>query len=212
MCPARLRVDAWPGPQHGDQDPRKPCSQRRPSAGSRRRAAKCPWVPNPSCVSYSLSVFSRSFPARLLNQSRPCYEGRLSVPGRALLLVCALGLLGPLALATHLKPDSQGFGTHRQLGLRPCAFLTVFGVRCPICGMTTSWACVVRGQLPSALRANAAGALLACLAMCVGPWATASAIWGRWVLVVPSDRLVIGTLAAIWTLTMLVWIGRLITG
>lgn len=45
----------------------------------------------------------------------------------------------PLLLARWLRPDTHGFGTHRQLGLPPCTFLWMTGFPCPFCGMTTSW-------------------------------------------------------------------------
>ena len=51
----------------------------------------------------------------------------LGWPIRCLLLVAAAGLVGLLVLARKLEPDPRGFGTHTQLGLRPCAFLTADG-------------------------------------------------------------------------------------
>ncbi|MCB9777489.1 MAG: DUF2752 domain-containing protein [Alphaproteobacteria bacterium] len=54
-----------------------------------------------------------------------------------------LGLALPsgvvLAIARSLTPDPAGMGTHRQLGLGGCAFLTATGVPCPMCGMTTTF-------------------------------------------------------------------------
>ena len=47
--------------------------------------------------------------------------------------VVALGrggrLLGLVVLARRLEPDPRGFGTHTQLGLRPCSFLRATGRR-----------------------------------------------------------------------------------
>ena len=34
-------------------------------------------------------------------------------------------------------------GTHQQLGLPPCNFVTLTGYPCPACGMTTSFALLV---------------------------------------------------------------------
>ena len=52
-----------------------------------------------------------------------------------------------LWIATLLQPDPSGIGTHHQLGLNPCGFLTEIGYPCPMCGMTTSFAHYVQLQL-----------------------------------------------------------------
>lgn len=83
---------------------------------------------------------------------------------RRLMLAGALVVAIPLMVATRLTPDPAGLGTHQQLGLPPCAFRAVWGVRCPACGMTTSWAYFVRGQFVSSMQVNLAGAMLAALA------------------------------------------------
>ena len=44
------------------------------------------------------------------------------------------------ALARSIEPDQRGYGTHEQVGLPPCTFIRVFNVRCPTCGMMTSFA------------------------------------------------------------------------
>ena len=68
-----------------------------------------------------------------------------------------------LITAASVSPDCQGMGTHRQLTVTPhaCAFVTMTGLPCPTCGMTTAFAYTVRGQVGSALRAQAAGCVLA---------------------------------------------------
>ena len=45
-----------------------------------------------------------------------------------------------LAIATQLDPSPSGYGTHLQLGLGSCSFLRIFGIPCPMCGMTTTFA------------------------------------------------------------------------
>lgn len=57
--------------------------------------------------------------------------------------------------------------------------------------MTTAFAHFVRGQLPSALRANICGAILAFATLLVGVWAWVSAIWGRYLIPPPRDRTLI---------------------
>jgi len=52
-----------------------------------------------------------------------------------------------LLIARLLQPSADGFGTHRQLGLPPCAFLHFTGIPCPSCGLTTSVAHAARLHL-----------------------------------------------------------------
>jgi hypothetical protein len=49
-----------------------------------------------------------------------------------------------LLIARFLRPSANGVGTHRQLGLPPCAFLHFTGFPCPSCGLTTSVAHAAR--------------------------------------------------------------------
>ena len=42
-------------------------------------------------------------------------------------------------IALSLTPDPAGMGTHRQLGLGSCAILSMTGLPCPMCGMTTTF-------------------------------------------------------------------------
>lgn len=52
-------------------------------------------------------------------------------------LVLAIGTV--FTLSALLVPSSDGHGTHLQLGLGPCTFLTLTGLPCPMCGATTSF-------------------------------------------------------------------------
>ena len=79
-------------------------------------------------------------------------------------------------MARTLEPDPRGFGTHEQLGLRPCAFATLTGRPCPTCGMTTAFAWFMRGRLDRSWRANPAGCLFALLAIPLMVWLVASAV------------------------------------
>ncbi|MEM6470271.1 MAG: DUF2752 domain-containing protein [Planctomycetota bacterium] len=76
-------------------------------------------------------------------------------------LVGAIVLTIPFILAMSLDPNPDGLGTHRQLGLPPCSFVMLWQIRCPMCGMTTSWAYLMRGNLLDALRSNPGGVILA---------------------------------------------------
>jgi hypothetical protein len=59
-------------------------------------------------------------------------------------LACAALSAAMLVTARLLHPSADGVGTHRQLGLPPCAFLHFTGIPCPGCGLTTSVAYAAR--------------------------------------------------------------------
>src|SRR5262245_15153515 len=94
----------------------------------------------------------------------------LTVAARCFALLAGLALAAMLAVAVWLTPNERGFGTHQQLGLPECSVLAAFHIRCPACGMTTSWAYTVRGQLWRAATANCGGMLLAIGAILLAPW------------------------------------------
>jgi hypothetical protein len=134
---------------------------------------------------------------------------RFTAKARLGLAAAALGLLVPLAVAAWLRPDPNGFGTHRQLGLPPCTIVWLFGVRCPSCGMTTSWSHAVRGQWLHAIGSNVGGALLAAMAMVAGPWLLVSATRGRWLVGRPGDRTLAVIASAVIVITLFDWVYRL---
>ena len=80
---------------------------------------------------------------------------------RFALLAVAMIPISLLAIASQLEPSASGLGTHQQLGLPPCSFRMLLGIRCPGCGMTTSWAYFVRGQWDASLAVSLGGFLLA---------------------------------------------------
>jgi len=82
-------------------------------------------------------------------------------------------------------------------------------MRCPACGMTTSWAHAVRGQLPSALRANVGGTMLAALAVIAAPWGVVSGFRGRWLWPPPSDLWIAALTISILLVTLADWGTRL---
>jgi len=104
---------------------------------------------------------------------------------RVAFLATAAALAGMLVVAAVLRPDPRGYGTHEQMGLPPCSFDEVFQVRCPSCGMTTAWSHTVRGQLIAALKANAAGAVLALSAILALPWFAWAGVAGVWPRLTP---------------------------
>jgi hypothetical protein len=131
---------------------------------------------------------------------------------RLLLTAAAVGLLGLLAVAAWLEPSPAGIGTHQQLGLPPCTFWMLFGRPCPTCGMTTSWAHLVRGHVASAFRANAGGTLLAMLAIAAVPWLLGSARRGTWIGVLPNGVAAACISTIILVVILIDWVLRLLSG
>jgi hypothetical protein len=74
------------------------------------------------------------------------------------LLFAALPLI--LIVAHSLSPSAQGLGTHTGLGLPPCGFYSIFHKPCPSCGMTTSFALMMHGNIIAAVKAQPAGVFL----------------------------------------------------
>ncbi len=71
-----------------------------------------------------------------------------------------------LGIAATLEPSSSGLGTHHQLGLPPCSVRVLWGIRCPVCGMTTAWAHFADGNVLASARANVGGLFLAIYLLC----------------------------------------------
>ncbi|HVU85954.1 MAG TPA: DUF2752 domain-containing protein [Pirellulales bacterium] len=126
--------------------------------------------------------------------------------------MAGLILVGLLAVAAGLQPSPTGLGTHEQLGLPPCTFRWLFGMRCPSCGMTTSWSHAVRGELTAALAANVGGALLAFGSIVAAPWCVVSAAAGRWLVRPPRERVLAAAALFVAAVTLVDWIYRVTTG
>ena len=109
-----------------------------------------------------------------------------------------------------LQPYEQGeplrMGTHQQLGLPECNFKALSGLPCPSCGMTTSFALLVRADVWNSMRANFAGTMLASIGLLFIPWAFASAFFGRFVFI-RSLELVVFRLAVVF-LSSCLGVGR----
>lgn len=133
---------------------------------------------------------------------------RLGALSRVALGVFALVLAGLWVTASQLTPDGSGLGTHRQLGLPPCSSRVLLNMRCPACGMTTSWAHLARGDLFRSAASNAGGCLLGLLALAIVPAAAWIAAKGSR----PSEQsilcLAVG-LVAVLAVTLVDWIARL---
>ena len=117
-------------------------------------------------------------------------------------------LLGLLAVARLLQPSEFGFGTHEALGLPPCSAIVWLGMPCPTCGMTTSWAYLLRGNIGMSWKCNPGGTCLALVALFTGVWALQNSIAGtyRAWLSIQASSIAAMTITAI---TIIHWIGRI---
>ena len=119
---------------------------------------------------------------------------------RASLVLIAVVLVGVFAIAVVLDPYRDGkvwLGeTHRQLGLPPCTFKDLTGYPCPSCGMTSSFALAIRGDLWHSAQANFVGTLLALGCLAFIPWGLACALTGRLLGVRNFERLLVRAVIA----------------
>ncbi|PQO43376.1 DUF2752 domain-containing protein [Blastopirellula marina] len=135
-------------------------------------------------------------------------SGSLGWFSRSLLGLAGLTLAGLLVTAAMLKPNQQGLGTHQQLGLPPCSSRVWFGVRCPACGMTTSWAYLTKGNVFRSIQSNAAGFLLGLGAMASAPWLLMTALRGRPWLGYPNEIAALVVMCGIAAVMVAEWLYR----
>lgn len=112
------------------------------------------------------------------SSARPAQPWKIRLRGAALLVpFAAVAWFG-----ASLHPRACGYGTAEELGVGPCSFLVRTGWPCPSCGLTTSIASLLHGQVGRAFGAHPFGpVLLALLALLAGVGA-AEAAAGRDVL------------------------------
>jgi hypothetical protein len=135
---------------------------------------------------------------------------------RLAVVVIAVGLTVLFAVAAWLDPygpDGQplAMGTHKQLGLPECNFVRLTGLPCPSCGMTTSFALLMRGDLIASLRANAVGTLLAVVLLAAIPWSLVGAARGRWLWVRTLEPWLLRAVIVFTGLAVVRWIVLLAT-
>jgi hypothetical protein len=128
---------------------------------------------------------------------------------RGALVGMALGLGLVFYTATRLDPYENGkprmMETHTQLGLPPCNFKLITGLPCPSCGMTTSFALLVRGDFKNSLRANAVGTVLAVFCLLFIPWSLTSALRGRSLFLVSLEKAVTWIVIVFMALLLVRW-------
>ncbi len=135
-------------------------------------------------------------------------DTRLPPRERCLCLVVAVVVLTLFGVATVLEPDRRGHGTHQQLGMPACGFVVLFGQPCPGCGMTTSWALLVRGRGFEAIQTNVGGVLLALGAGVIAGLSLMAAASGRWPQGTPSQMDGAAIFVGILLITVVDWTWR----
>ena len=144
-----------------------------------------------------------------MNAWRAGQAPRMTSHERHKAAMVAASLAVVMCVAAVLRPDPRGYGTHQQLGLPPCAFMTLFGARCPTCGMTTAWTSLAHGDVERALRANVGGTALAGLGMLTMVWLVVVTVFGRWWPARPSGAAIVRAGLMIAGMTLVDWSIRL---
>ena len=134
---------------------------------------------------------------------------RLGYWKRGLLVLAALAMFAVLVAAAGIDPYSSdgrplSMGTHQQLGLPACGFVVLTGKPCPSCGMTTSFALLMAGDVVNSMRANFVGTFLAVLCIAAIPWSLAATWKGRY----PGLREIERPLLILVGVTTLAMLGR----
>ena len=120
----------------------------------------------------------------LLIYTRVGEPERLSLFGRMLAGLIAAGCLAVLIIGVRLKPSPTGMATHTAMGFDECQFYKRTGLPCPSCGMTTSFAWYVRGNVVASFYNQPMGFVLAVLAT--------ATVWGGGYIAItgkPAHRL-----------------------
>lgn len=177
------------------------------SAGNSCRIASNPLQKATRCV-----LFQRTGDGTSVSSEADSRTGGAVMSRLGLGVACLVLLVIPAVFATAwmLEPDPSGMGTHQQLGFPPCAFLKATGMVCPQCGLTTSFALLVRGRLGEAIWANSAGPVLAVLLAAGWLWLVVSAVRRRWMLFRDPGELLLKLVLGWFLLTLIQWVPRIL--
>lgn len=127
------------------------------------------------------------------------------VRGALVAIAAALGLVFYIATLVHpYREDGtpMRMASHQTLGMPPCRFQQLTDMPCPSCGMTTSFALLVRGDVVNSIRANWVGTGLAVFCALLIPWCIVSSFRARF-LFVRRIEWMLGFLVGVFTILML---------
>lgn len=93
----------------------------------------------------------------------------------SVVLLCTSVVVALLAV----QPDARGYGTHEQLGMRPCGWPELYGMPCPTCGVTTAACYLVHLRPWQAVVTQPFGAALAAVGLAVAGTALLDVLRGR---------------------------------
>ena len=146
-------------------------------------------------------------PTGQLMDDRPWPARRANWWVRGGLVAMAAAMVFVFYLATQVHPyNSDGspmrMASHQTLGLPACRFKELTGMPCPSCGMTTSFAFLVRGDLVNSVKANWVGTGLAGFCILFVPWSVVSTFRGKY-LWIRNVEGVLGLLVGVFTVLML---------
>lgn len=86
------------------------------------------------------------------------YFGDSALRTRCILTLNLLSIcfcLSILSVSILLRPNSEGYGTHKSLGLPSCLTAKMLGLkRCPSCGLTTAFALIGKGDFQTAIHVH----------------------------------------------------------
>ncbi len=85
------------------------------------------------------------------------------------------------SVGLYLTPSPSGMGSHQQLGLPPCGWLTTLGFPCPTCGCTTAVSNFAHGHILRSFLTQPFGFAVGLLAALLLPLTFMGMITGRWI-------------------------------
>ncbi len=89
----------------------------------------------------------------------------LDAKGRACHALVILAIAMVFLVGSRLEPNPAGRETHVQLGLPRCAFLSITGMPCPTCGVTTAITHLAHGDIETSVRTQPFGTMLGLLSI-----------------------------------------------